>query len=575
MDPTETDEPGGSGMAPNAGGEDPAAVRPQLSAEDGARLRDMGRISPETYGRMFPNAAQTDQAVAPPAPAAPPTARDEIDAAIDLSAQRKADLDAQAAQNDREVADAHVRDMKRIMQFKIDADVRNGVAPDEIRKKYEPTLKVIRSYEPAPPAEEPSGMPNVAGGTASTEAPAGTLASDNVPRGTSAAGMPLTPAQAAAGAVTAMGLDHGLNLEEAAVAEASKVGQAKASEQSAYLDRTAADNERRVKTQEANEIERQRQVTAKAQDLEAATAELATQKIDPKHYWADKTTGDKVVAGIGLFLGAIGAGQTDGVNLAVRTMQQAIDKDVEIQKANYEIKKDSLQAKAGLYSKMVDRFKDTRAAEDATRIAYLDNAKLQVEAIGARHGSAETKAKASMLVSQIEQKKDLLKASFITQFQKMTPVDETTNPETLDKDKRERFVPGYGLALSDKDATVMKTAVGETKGSKDALNSLLAIANTPGAASNPAMRARADSEAAMLQGLLRTQVLGPGTVNDAERAMLESLVANPTKILSLDSNNKVKIQTLIQRLDKTLAAKAAGFGLKTREQKLGFTVGAK
>lgn len=574
MDPEKTDDQTGEGES--SGNDTGSGVRPQLTAEQGAMLRDRGQISPQTYDQMFPQAAKTDMAPVAPAAPAPP---DAIESALQHATTRKQAEDAAKSDADRRVAAGQADIMKQVMQYKINKDFSDGVAPEEIKRKYAADAEQIKGFEAQAQATGDAVVPTMTRtgglGDPGTDAAAGSLAGVDVPRGTSAGGAGLNVGDAAGAAVKAFGLDHGLNLEEAAIAEASKVGQAKASEQSAYLDRTAADNEKRVRDQEAKEAVRQQKIEARAQDLEAATAELATQKIDPNHYWADKSTGDKVMAGIGMFLGAIGAGHTDGVNLAAKNIQQAVDKDVEIQKANYDIKKDAVSAKAGLYTKMVERFKDTRAAEDATRIAYLDNAKLQVEAIAARHGGAETKAKAAMLVSQIEQKKDILKASFIGQFQKMTPVDETTNPETLDKDKRERFVPGYGLALSKDDAEKMKSSVGNTIKAKSALSSLLLISNTPGAALNPTMRARAESEATMLQGLLRTEVLGPGTVNDSERKMLDGLIADPTKILSLDSNNKVKLQTLMQRLDKNLAGTAAGFGLKSREQKLGFTVGAK
>lgn len=545
----------------------------QLTADDAARLRDMGHLSPATYSQMFPNAAATDKA-APTAPLVPEP-QDHLDAAISSATARKQAEDAAKGDADRQVAAGQAQILRQVLNYNVQKDYNDGLSPEDIKRKYTDKVAEIKGFEaqaqtPGDPGAAADGMQKTMGNGA-TAAPAVTLASDAVP-GATKPGM--TTAQAASGAVDALGLNNGLNMEEAAIREASKVGQAKATEQSAYLDRTVADNEKRLRDQAVVQAERDRQLAQKAQDLEASTTELAQQKIDPMHYWADKSTGDKVMAGIGLFLGAIGAGQTDGVNMAAKSIQQSIDKDIEIQKANYEIKKDSVTAKSGLYSKMADRFKDTRAAEDATRIAYLDNAKMNIEAIAARHGSAETKAKANMLVSHIEQKKDLLKASFMGQIAKSTPVDETTNPETLDKDKRERFVPGYGLALSKDDAEKMKTSVGNTVKAKSALSSLVLISNTPGASTDPAMRARAESEATMLQGLLRTEVLGPGTVNDSERAMLEGLIANPTKLFSLDSNNKVKLQTLMQRLDKNLAGTASGYGLSSREKKLGFTVGA-
>jgi hypothetical protein len=74
----------------------------------------------------------------------------------------------------------------------------------------------------------------------------------------------------------------------------------------------------------------------------------------------------------------------------------------------------------------------------------------------------------------------------------------------------------------------------------------------------------------MLQGLLRTAVLGPGTVQQAERDMLEAMIADPTSITSLSSTQKKRLEVLVQRIDAGVAAKAKAYGLSTVADRLGF-----
>ena len=58
--------------------------------------------------------------------------------------------------------------------------------------------------------------------------------------------------------------------------------------------------------------------------------------VDPGRFWASRSTAGKVSAIIGLALGALGAGN-DGVNRAALLLNQAIDRDIDAQKAEHEI----------------------------------------------------------------------------------------------------------------------------------------------------------------------------------------------------------------------------------------------
>lgn len=59
-------------------------------------------------------------------------------------------------------------------------------------------------------------------------------------------------------------------------------------------------------------------------------------------------------------------------------------------------------------------------------------------------------------------------------------------------------------------------------------------------------------------------------MNDAERAMLESIIANPTTIFSMSSTNKTKLNTLLQAIDRNKDAKLKAFGIHNPTEALGF-----
>lgn len=72
--------------------------------------------------------------------------------------------------------------------------------------------------------------------------------------------------------------------------------------------------------------------------------------VDPGRFWASRTTGQKIAGIIGLALGSIGAGN-DGVNRAAGLLNQAIDRDLEAQKAEHDLRlRKGQAAMAGMQS---------------------------------------------------------------------------------------------------------------------------------------------------------------------------------------------------------------------------------
>lgn len=71
-------------------------------------------------------------------------------------------------------------------------------------------------------------------------------------------------------------------------------------------------------------------------ELRAKIAEAQAQHVDPNHYWASKSTGGKMLAGIGIILGGMGAGLQGrgGENPAMQAINRAVDADIDAQKAN-------------------------------------------------------------------------------------------------------------------------------------------------------------------------------------------------------------------------------------------------
>jgi hypothetical protein len=362
--------------------------------------------------------------------------------------------------------------------------------------------------------------------------------------------------------------EKGIRMQQKAARDAAVSGAAKAAEASALIERTALEDQKRIEAQQFAENERQKKLDSEMAKVDGELAKLSEMKIDPKRFWNNLSTGDKVMAGIGLFLGAFGSGG----NKAVPVIENAINQDIAAQKGNIAKQADVVGTQKGIYNDMLAKFKDERLAENATRLAYLDNAQLRVKQIAEKYSAPELKAKADLLIGELEQKKlDTRKAFQIEVMKTLPSLMNPGNPQAMKQEDRERFVPGFGIALTKEDATEMKKYVGEANATKSNVQRLVEIANTPGAKTDMKLRNEAGLIANMLQGNLKSQVLGPGAVTDAERELMKKIIADPTAIFSLDETNKTLLSTLLQTIDRNIAGKAKAYGLTTETQRIGFT----
>lgn len=359
-------------------------------------------------------------------------------------------------------------------------------------------------------------------------------------------------------------------MQQAAVAQGLKAAEMKGAEQAATLDRAADDDAKRIAAQEAAAAERNAFMQEKLADLNTRTREVAGLSVDPNRFWANKSTGEKVLAGIGLFLGAFGSNGNKAANI----ISDAITQDINVQKANIDQKSKGLGSERSLYNDMYAAYKDKDAAEAATRLAMLNNAQVKAQALGARYQGAEAKAKAMSLMGEIEAKKNEAALNFQAAMSKMygakSMIGGTVNPELLDEKQRERYVPGFGIGLTKEDATKLKDYISDYESARVGIQKLQALSDKPFKSIDPSAISEADSISRMVMASLRPVILGSGAVSDAERAILEKIVANPTTIFSLDSSNKKRLDSILDSLRAGRDKKAKAYGFTVPDEDIGF-----
>lgn len=112
-------------------------------------------------------------------------------------------------------------------------------------------------------------------------------------------------------------------------------------------------------------------VEKKQQEIQADTDKFTNTPIDANHFWADKGTGDKVMAGIAIALGALG-GALSGTNgnVGLDIINKAIDRDLKTQELNMQKSGQAITMKRGLLSDYMSQYGDMEKAKEASAIAY-------------------------------------------------------------------------------------------------------------------------------------------------------------------------------------------------------------
>lgn len=200
-------------------------------------------------------------------------------------------------------------------------------------------------------------------------------------------------------------------LEQKAIDEAKVAGQAKAAEEMAYRDETfkqqvALDAQQKEVT---GQYDRYRQ--EQMDKLQGLVAKLSApdEQIDPNRWWNSRTASQKVMASIGMALGAFGG----GTNRAADIINHEIDQDVALQKDAIDRKDRKLgaaiTAQSNLFQLMRDNFKDDISATAAAKVALAEQVKSKIDYLTAKYSSPEKQAEADKLKAQLsaQQAKDL------------------------------------------------------------------------------------------------------------------------------------------------------------------------
>jgi hypothetical protein len=195
-------------------------------------------------------------------------------------------------------------------------------------------------------------------------------------------------------------------------AGAQALAESKASEGAAL----AAQLEGQARESERFDMERQQRTNAAHQQTQeilarhrAAVDEMknVNTTVDPGRYWASKSTGQKILGILGLAVGALGATR-DGINKAAAMMRQAIDRDIDAQKAEYQLAlqkgQKAVDALQSDYAMARASFSDELSALNAAKASAMERASLAAKKVSLEQSAPQAKARAQMFIGQMDQK---------------------------------------------------------------------------------------------------------------------------------------------------------------------------
>lgn len=198
------------------------------------------------------------------------------------------------------------------------------------------------------------------------------------------------------------------------------------------------------------------------QKFEDTAAEVEKGRIDPSHWWNSRSTGSQILTAIGMLFSGAMTGASGHPEMASKAIDEAIDRDIDSQKAN-------LQNKNSLLGKYMEMYNNLPQAEAAARLTLSAGVEGLVKQQAAKLGSANAintalQANAQRRQALLPQMEGLAKGQVMGQmynemaggaksqpsdaeqaYQKHMSDMRILNPD-LGKDMENKYLPNVGVA---------------------------------------------------------------------------------------------------------------------------------
>lgn len=348
-----------------------------------------------------------------------------------------------------------------------------------------------------------------------------------------------------------------------AVADSQRL---KAVADNAYLEQHGEELKRRQAKMDEQSSIIQEKTNEQVQKLESLRAE--TENFKFKDFWADKSTGSKVMAGIAMALGGLGGAYTGkGDNKAFDVLNQAMERDLNLQKLNFEKMQKGGEVTKSILSTMNQQFDNAVQADLATRYYMTQAAQNELSRIASKYQGPELQARATQLNENLERQRIGIKQQFEQQAQMkavqsqfgaggpMSAEQEMAfarmDPKGYEvyKDRKERTVGDLGLARTNQGAKKANDILGAESRMVGNIQEMQKILKASPASSKAVFFGKAlTPEAKQLQSLYGDfqaayKEYGTlGTLDKGVEALVGRILQDPTNIVNAsDYNTTIKM----------------------------------
>jgi len=319
---------------------------------------------------------------------------------------------------------------------------------------------------------------------------------------------------------------------------------------------------------------RQAELMRRQRELDAAASQVASRQLDPGRLFAKGETRNRVAAAVGIVLGGLAdaiRGGDAGLGSAMALVNSAIDRDIEAQRGNVAIAQQGVAAQQSLLQDMRRTFGDQQAAEEATRATMLEGVERQIQALALQATSDAQRAQLAQMLAEIQAQKAAARQAAIMGGIPMTEVVIEQRQRAGGGGGRRPTaipdLPGSDVQIAERrQLAEQDVAIDESIRSLDRMAALLdeGAFVGPVAGRLPFRRALSasarefDQLSQQLTMSMREDVLGPGTVTEAEREMLFDAVGLQSTLPAEDVRRAVR--TIRDRLLRKQAAARRSVG---------------
>jgi hypothetical protein len=283
-------------------------------------------------------------------------------------------------------------------------------------------------------------------------------------------------------------------------------------------------------------------------------------QMQPKDFWADKSTGSRIAAAIAMGIGAYASAMTGGPNTAKQIIDDTIQRDIATQRERFNRAKDRGAMLRNAYADQVKLYGSQREAEMALQAAYYKNIDQKLKAYETQASTDVQRMNIQRLQQQMAvdlMKLDQERAQQAGQMELSRKIKSgmEIDPTDLSEKDQERYVsdPQFGgLAKSKEHQIKFAPMLASYNNATDMIKTLVYISRNGGASMNPDLAKKATTNALMLQGQLKDPVVSSGAVSESEREMLQKIAANPSDFFSLSSSQQSALEEAQRKMDMNI-----------------------